>query len=157
MATAQHVLIGLGALAELAGIVLAVLEVRQRREDVKGYRERPRSVSASRAVSWNVEHALDVDRPGDARTVEQRLEALEADQRAHQDVVEAAKQQAVEAAKVHAEAMSTGLQAKADRDVSEVRDLLLRVTDPTWPVWTSLFLLVTGLALQAVASWLGVK
>ncbi len=137
--------------------MLAVLEVLKRREDVKGYRERPRSVSASRAVSWNAERAPDADRPGDTRTGEQRLEALEADQRARQDVVEAAKQQAAEAAKMHAEAMSTGLQAKADRDVSEVRDLLLRVIKPTWPVWTSLFLLVIGLALQAVASWLGVK
>ena len=37
-----------------------------------------------------------------------------------------------------------------------MRDLLLRVTEPTWQVWTSLGLLVLGVALQSLASALGV-
>ncbi len=40
--------------------------------------------------------------------------------------------------------------------MGEVRQLLLGVTEPNARAWTSLWLLVAGLALQAVAAVLGI-
>lgn len=61
----------------------------------------------------------------------------------------------MEKAKAHVSEVALDVQARGMCDVNDVRDLLLRVTEPTWPVWTSLGLLVLGVALEASASALG--
>ncbi len=155
MVAAQLALIFAGLLAELVGIGLAVWEVRKRRNDVDEYRERPHRVTASRTTTWSVESGSEGGAPGEPPTVEQRLASVEAGLRAVQDEVQEAERRAVEQAKAHVAQVSLDVQATAKRDVDEVRDLLLRVTEPTWQVWTSLGLLVLGVFLQSLASVLG--
>ncbi len=156
MVAAQLSLIVVGLLAELVGIGLAVWEVRKRRNDVQEYREHPRVVSGSGVGTFSVTARDESHVPGEPPTVEQRLEAVEAGLRSVQHEVEQAERRAVEKAKAHVAEVSLDVQARAKRDMGEVRDLLLRVTEPTWPVWTSLGLLVFGVALQSLASALGV-
>ena len=154
---AQLALIVAGLLAEVVGIALAVWEVSKRRNYVREYRERPRVATGLGSGTWGFRGRAEGRAPGEPPTVEQRLDALEAGLGAVRDEVEHAERRAVEVAKAHVSEVSLDVQARAKRDVDEVRDLLLRVTEPTWPVWTSLGLLVLGVALQSLASALGVN
>jgi hypothetical protein len=153
---AQLALIVAGLLAELVGVGLAVWEVHKRRRDVQEYRERPRVVTGSGRATWSVRGRGEGHAPGEPPTVEQRLDRLEAALRAVRDEVEHAERRAVEKAKAHVSEVALDVQARAKRDMGEVRDLLPGVTEPTWQVWTSLGLLVLGVFLQSLASVLGV-
>ena len=68
-----------------------------------------------------------------------------------------AERRAVHKARDYASQVAAEVLDDARREVGAVRDLLLRVTEPNWQVWTSLGLLVLGVALQSLASALGVS
>lgn len=158
MVAAQLALIVAGALAELVGIALAVWEVRQRREYVQEYRIGLQTVygRARGSATSSTMAAISTVTEGEPPTVEQRLTALEAALGAVRGEVSDAERRAVETAKAHASEVAGDALQDAQREVGEVRALLLRVTEPNWQVWTSLALLLLGLALQSLASALGV-
>ncbi len=58
-------------------------------------------------------------------TLERRLRTMATE-------VEHAERRAVEKARAHVSEVSLDVQARARRDVGEVRDLLLLVTEPNW-------------------------
>ena len=153
---AQLTLVVVGLFAELVALGLAVWEVHLRRVYVQEHRERPRSVAGSGTAMWSVRaKGVGARAWREPPTIEQRLDALEAGLTAVHDDAQHAERGAVEKAKAHVADVSLDVQARAERDMREVRDLLLSVTAPTWQVWTSLGLLVLGVVLQAIASGLG--
>lgn len=155
VAVTQLALIVAGLLAELGGIGLAVCEVRQRRIYVQEYRSSMQTVygRARLEAAAPTLSATGTVTGGEPPTVEQRLDVLEAWIGAVRGEVSNATRRAVETAKAH----TSDVLEDAQREVGEVRALLLRVTEPTPQVWTSLGLLVLGVVLQSLASALGAR
>lgn len=156
MLTLQLVLVLLGVAAELLALRLAFAEVRQRRADLHADRSRLRRVTASRSTTWDVAMSGRVQVEPDPRTPEERrLASLETEIAALRDDLKA---EAKARASVEQQAANSAhtVRTEVGHDVDEVRALLHQVTEPNARAWKSLWLLVGGLALQAVAAVLGI-
>jgi hypothetical protein len=154
VAATQVFLIALSLVAEVFGIGLAVREVIQRRTHVQNYRERPHVGEGLREHHLAREGA---GRGSEPPSVEERLDALERSVEAMREEVPRAEGRALEQAKEHAARVVDDAQATAHHEVDGVRQLLLHVTEPNRDVWTSLGLFVLGVALESLASALGVQ
>jgi hypothetical protein len=153
----QLTLIVVGGIAELAGIAFAVREAIQRRAYVRDYQERPRSGTGSGVTTWTGTARGTAPRIGDPPTVEKRLDAVERDLEAMRGEVAQVERRTLKRTGQEAARLAGDAQVRTRRQVDEVRDLLLKVTEPNRQVWASLGLLVLGVVLQSVASALGVN
>lgn len=150
----RTVLVVLGAVLELAGIALALREVRERRDAVRAYNSQPAVAFASGSLSVGSGTATATGQTdGPPRTLEQRVAVLEGEAAAVRAAVRTT------AAETLAEAEQTaGRTVELARrglrhDLDGLRRLLLEVTAPSPTAWLSLGLLVVGLGVQTGANW----
>ncbi len=83
-------------------------------------------------ATWSVRGRAEADVVGGPPALEQRVDTLERRLRTMATEVEHAERRAVEKARAHVSEVSLDVQARARRDVGEVRDVLLLVTEPNW-------------------------
>ena len=140
-----------GTLFELAGIVLAWRELRQRRRDVRAFEAIPPSGYGRGFLYVDAHGGGHASRP-EPPTLEDRVEALERAVPALRAEQRAAEVRARQNAKRVAERLTQDLGRSVTDRLDAVKTLLLNATRPTRTAYAAIGLLVGGLLLQSAAN-----
>jgi hypothetical protein len=146
-------LIAAGFLLELAGIGLALREIRERRRAVKAYRARPARGYAAGTLSFSSSASGSGGSSGaEPPSLETRVAALEQAIPALRAEQEASARRSMKHSEAVAKSQTDALGRYLGDTIADIRALLLVATAPTPGSWWSVGLLIAGLVAQTWAN-----
>jgi hypothetical protein len=145
----------LGGLAELGGVILAMLEIRDRARKLRKYERALMQVGTTRRARWDVHEPKEAPQREQDPTLEERLQALQ--NRVEQIPAEIvrARELAISEAVSQANARSGEIGSELRQEVRKLATLLVGTVSGHKRAYVSAFSLVIGLVVQSAGSILG--